>query len=228
MIDGVTSTAAASTATNSTTSTQGNGALDKNAFLQLLIQQLKYQDPLNPMDGTEYSAQLAQFSSLEQLQNINSSLNSSIDANYLLAQSVNNSMSATLIGKDAKIGSNTISNVGQESATIGYELPVDAKNVEVVIKNGAGVKVKTFDNLDTKQGDYKLDWDFTDDNGGKISTGDYTVEINAKSVDGENITPTQYLVGTIDGVKFGNSGTSLVINGQEYSISDIFEILQSE
>jgi flagellar basal-body rod modification protein FlgD len=202
--------------------------LDKDAFLQLLIQQLKYQDPLNPMDGTQYSAQLAQFSSLEQLQNINNSLNNSIDANYLLAQSVNNSMSATLIGKDAKINTDKISNEGQESVTIGYDLPATGKNVKVTIKNEAGSTVKTFTDLDSAQGDYKLDWDFTDDSGKKVSTGDYKVEVSAETTGGEEMTATQYLIGTIGGVRFGSSGTSILVNGLEYSISDIFEILQNE
>ncbi|MCL2461138.1 MAG: flagellar biosynthesis protein FlgD [Defluviitaleaceae bacterium] len=51
-----------------------SNSLDKNAFLSLLITQLRYQDPLNPMDDTQFVAQMAQFTSLEQMQNMNKSI----------------------------------------------------------------------------------------------------------------------------------------------------------
>lgn len=66
--------------------------LDKDAFFKLLITQLKYQDPLTPMDNTEFIAQMAQFSSLEQMVNMNKNL-----SQFLRIQSL--SEGATLIGK---------------------------------------------------------------------------------------------------------------------------------
>ena len=61
------------TSTSSETRTPNN-SLDKNAFLNLLVTQMKYQDPLNPSDDKEYMAQMAQFSSLEQMQNVAKSM----------------------------------------------------------------------------------------------------------------------------------------------------------
>ena len=65
MVDPITS----SSVNAATTTAQGKSSLGKDDFMKLMISQLKNQDPLNPMDGTEFSAQLAQFSSLEQLSN---------------------------------------------------------------------------------------------------------------------------------------------------------------
>jgi len=84
-----------SSAASALSGVPANQNLDKEAFLQLLVTQLKNQDPLSPMDNTEFVAQLAQFSSLEQLSNMNSSLQS----NALVTQSMNNSVMAELIEK---------------------------------------------------------------------------------------------------------------------------------
>jgi len=208
--------------------TESKSSMDKDAFLNLMIAQLKNQDPLEPMDGSDYSAQLAQFSSLEQLQNINQSLNTSIDANYLLAQSVNNTMTAALIGKNAKIAQDTITFDGQKGNSIGYHLPAQASKVEVKIYDEAGKVIKTFTDLDTEKGEYKLSWDFTDDTGKKINSGEYRFEVKAKAMDGSDMTTAQYLIGKIDGVRYSNNGTSILINGVEYQVSDVFEILDNE
>ena len=112
MVDGITSQ---STTTTNQSANVKNGTLGKDDFLKLMIAQLKNQDPLNPMNGTEYAAQLAQFTSLEQLTNLNANVSKSIDTNYVLTQSINNTLAATLIGKEVKINGNTIQNNGQES-----------------------------------------------------------------------------------------------------------------
>lgn len=63
-------------AVSNNTTTNSNSSLDKEAFLQLLATEMKYQDPLEPTSNTEYMSQLAQFSTVEQLQNMNSTFNS--------------------------------------------------------------------------------------------------------------------------------------------------------
>jgi len=76
--------------------------LSKDDFLKLFTMQLRYQNPLNPMDNTEFTAQLAQFSTLEQLQNMNTQI-----SDLLLSQnSLQNMMTSNLIGKQVKISSN--------------------------------------------------------------------------------------------------------------------------
>ena len=82
--------------TQSTTTTSGSNDLDKNAFLQLLVTQLRCQDPLEPMDDREFIAQLAQFSSLEQLQNMNSNLGFFMDLTIL-------QQASNLVGKEVDV-----------------------------------------------------------------------------------------------------------------------------
>lgn len=208
--------------------TKSKSDLDKDAFLKLMIAQLQNQDPLEPLDGTDYSAQLAQFSSLEQMQNINDTLNMNLDANYLLTQSITNTMTAGLIGKEVKIAGDTVTFEGQDETTIGYDLVAPAHEMEIKIYDKYGNDIKTFNDLDLEAGQYKLNWDFTDDKGNKVPVGDYRVEIKAKGQSITDMDVAQYFVGVIDGVRYSPNGTSIVVNGLEYKVSDVFEVVEAK
>lgn len=201
-----------------------SSVMGKDDFLNMLITQLKYQDPLDPMDGSQFAAQLAQFSSLEQLTNINDTLNYSIDANYYLTQSINNTLAATLIGRDVKLLRNDFQYSGQEQQTIGYNLTSNAVNVTVKIYNEGGALVKTIEDAPGASGENKLNWDFTDNDGNTVPEGKYTFEVEA--IDGNDLTVSaeKFVLGQIDGVKFTSDGTVLVVNGAEYYLSDILEL----
>ncbi len=222
MLDPIT----AATQTNTATVTNKN-ILGKDDFLKLMIQQLKNQDPLNPADGTQYAAQLAQFASLEQLTNLNKSIQESVNSNYTLTQSINNTLVATLIGKDVKIGGNALTLSGQQSVTLGYTLPSAAQKVSIKIYDYQGALVRTIDGAPTAVGENKISWDSSDNNGGKLPDGKYTFEVEALNSNGEKIAASLFKEGLIDGVRFGSQGTVLLVNGAEYSISDILEILNS-
>ena len=101
-------------ATTTTTTASAKNVLGKDDFLKMMIAQLKHQDPMNPMDGTAFTAQLAQFSSLEQLQNVNTQLTSFTKQQ----QALGNSQAVNLIGKQVLAKGNTVSVDGS---------PVDAR-----------------------------------------------------------------------------------------------------
>jgi flagellar basal-body rod modification protein FlgD len=227
MSNGVTNISFGGTNTNGTTNTKGKSELGKDDFLKLMIAQLKNQDPTEPLDSSAYASQLAQFSSLEQLTNINTSLNSSLDANYLLTQSINNTMAASWIGKDAKLEGNVLTNNGQENISLGYNLPAEASNVTIKIYNKSGALVKTIENCEKSTGNHKLFWDFYDNNGVKLPNGDYTFQVEAKTMDGKSMTVESYRIGTIESIKYTSNGTIIMIGNVGYSLSDITEILNS-
>ncbi len=89
------STADINTTNTGTTAKSGTNTLDKDAFLKLFTTQLRYQDPLNPMDSTAFLTQMAQFTSLEQLYNVNTNLTNMVSSQNTLLQG----MSVNLIGK---------------------------------------------------------------------------------------------------------------------------------
>ncbi|HLP17815.1 MAG TPA: flagellar hook capping FlgD N-terminal domain-containing protein [Bacteroidota bacterium] len=220
-----TTSAIGSTATAaSATAAANKNILGKDDFLKLLIQQLKYQDPLNPMNGAEYAAQLAQFSSVEQLSNINDSLKVSIDANYLLSQSVNNTLSASLIGKDVKLSASTFAYDGKTDVSLGYTLPGAVGNVAVDVYNDKGEVVRELKGGDLSAGDHEMTWDGKNDAGVQMTDGKYTFKVKAVDDKGSAVTANQFIWGTIDSVRFTTQGTVVVINKTEIPLSNILEV----
>lgn len=207
---------------------KGKDSLGKDDFFRLMITQLKNQDPLNPTDGTQFSAQLAQFSSLEQLSNMNDALKQSLDANYLLAQSVNNTMAVSLIGKEIKLNGGSIKYNGENSIVLGYDLPADARTVTVDIYDSQGTLVKSFEQSSISSGVHKLSWDFTDNNGNKLQTGSYKFEVNAKDYNNSEITAGIFKMGLINSVRYTEQGTKVLVGNTEYDLSDISEIFGTE
>ncbi|GAB6281332.1 MAG: flagellar hook capping FlgD N-terminal domain-containing protein [Ignavibacterium sp.] len=204
--------------------TQAKSVLGKDEFLKLLMTQMKYQDPLNPMEGTEYAAQLAQFSSVEQLTNIQSTLDEMVNSNYLLSQSITNTMSASLIGKGVKLDGGKFEYNSQDEIMLGYNLPQDAKNVKIEIYDSNGRLVKSIENASNQKGDNKLSWDFSDNNGEKVPIGEYTFSVKAKDFNDSDLSVNLFKYGIIDAIKFTDNGTFLVVDSVEYSLADVTEI----
>ena len=207
-------------ATNTQTA---KNTLGKDDFLNLLITQMQNQDPMDPMSGSDYAAQLAQFSSLEQLTNINTSLTQSIGMNSVLSSSINNALAATFIGKDVRAAADSFQYQATGPAKLGYTLSFPAQSVTVKVYNGAGTLVKTIKGS-TDQGDNALTWDGTDDNGQAVGSGAYTFQVEATDASGAVVASKSYIYGTVSGVRYKSDGTVFVIDGLEIPLSDILEI----
>lgn len=110
--------------------TINNSILDKNAFLKILTVQLSNQDPLNAKDNTEYIAQMAQFSSLEQMQNLNNTMEK-----FFISQKLSQAIS--LIGKNVDVfDNNSILNFNVESVRlIGNEVFLISKDYKFNLDN---------------------------------------------------------------------------------------------
>ncbi|HTX18046.1 MAG TPA: flagellar hook capping FlgD N-terminal domain-containing protein [Bacteroidota bacterium] len=221
-IPSVTSTPA-STAASQTGTTP---VLGEDDFLKLLTMQMQYQDPMNPMSGTEFASQLAQFSSVEQLTNINSELAQSISANTVLTQSINNDLAATFIGKDVRATTNSFQYTGTGDVKLGYTLPTDADTASVTISDAYGNVVRTIKGAPTGSGDDTFSWDGKDDAGNVVAAGKYTFSVQAAGSDGGAITASPFVYGTVSGIRFKSDGTVFVVDGVEVPLSDILEITE--
>ena len=198
--------------------------MDRDAFLNLLITQLQNQDPLNPTDSTEFTAQLAQFSSLEQLGNVNDNL---IQLQNFQA-SINNSQAVSLIGKEIMANGNSFQLTDGRPAGCDFEIDENAAVVVVSIYDHTGEYVTSFDGQNLTAGQQTLYWDGTDKNGNPAAPGNYTFEIMAADVDGNNIQTTTFFSGTVNKVVFENNTTYLFAGGQKVALGDVIQVSAPE
>jgi flagellar basal-body rod modification protein FlgD len=211
------------TTSTSSSSSADSTTLGKDAFLKLLITQLQHQDPLNPADSTEFTAQLAQFSSLEQLSNVNENLAS-------LKQyeaSINNAQAVSFIGKDIVSKGNTIQMTSGQPVACEFELDNAAKRVVVSIYDSTGGFVKDVVATGLNAGRQTVTWDGKDRNGNTAADGAFTFEVQAEGSGKEAVGATTYSRGTVSGVTFQDGITYLTLGNGKVAIGDVVQITQA-
>jgi flagellar basal-body rod modification protein FlgD len=174
------------TATTGATGTSStDGTLDQAAFLKLMTTQLQTQDPFNPVDNTQMVAQMAQFSSVAGISQMNTTL-SSIQAS-LAGSRVGDA--ASWIGRSALVNSDTATPLGDGSYRGQLTLPSDATNVGIsfVDANGSVVHSQTLGAQ--AKGDVNFSWDGKDPSGNVTANGPLKIVVTAANTDGQ-ITPT--------------------------------------
>lgn len=194
--------------------------LGKDDFLNLLITQLQYQDPLNPADSTEFTAQLAQFSSLEQLDNVNTNL----EQLQNFQASTNNSQAVSLLGKDITANGNYLQLSDGGPVGCDFSLERDAAAVVVSVYDSTGGFVNSFESQNLAAGEHTLSWDGTDENGNPAADGNYTFEIQAADANGQDITTQTFFRGTVEKVTFENNTPFLISKDQKIALGDIIQV----
>lgn len=206
------------------TETKKNDALGKDDFLKLLVTQLQYQDPLNPADSAQFTAQLAQFSSLEQLGNINDNLGGL----QLSQTALNNSQAVNFIGKTVTSFGNSMQLTDGISGDLQFKLGADAKAVFMNIYDAAGNYVKTIESGALSAGEQTLNWDGTDQDGNKVYDGAYTFEVSAVDSDDNMVNTTTFTSGRITGVTFKNGDLCLLAANKEIPVDTVIQVTEDD
>jgi flagellar basal-body rod modification protein FlgD len=216
----VTSVSEVYSQSTTTTGSTDESVLDKDDFLTLLVAQLQHQDPLNPSDSTEFTAQLAQFSSLEQLQNINDTL-----ANFEVYQStLNNIEAAGFIGSTITAAGNTLIVSEGVADDISVELGDDCASAYIKIYDSSGEFVTDIDAGRLAEGTHTIEWDGTDEYGNPVDDGLYTFSVMAVDANGDSVASTSYISGTVTGIDYRSGETLLLVGDQEVAISSLVRI----
>jgi len=200
------STAGTSSSATATNPTPG-GAMGKDAFLKLLIAQLQNQDPMNPMQGDQMATQLAQFSSLEQLQEINANLTSQSTAGGTLLGAVQSTSAISSIGHVVTALGNQLTVGGADGATsVQATLASDAAKSTLHIYDSSGTEVATASMGSEKGGMQTFNLGSLTSG---LSAGTYTYKIDAVDGNGQAVNVQTYTTARIDGVSTGANGLVL-------------------
>ena len=201
-----------------------NNVMDKNDFLKLFVEQLKNQDPMNPMENYEVASQLAQYSSLEQLVNVNDNFKKFLDLTSMNAyfQGVN------LIGKNVEYSGDKLDyDPAKESVLkIKFNLNEDAPKVNVNIYDKDDMYVRTLSLENAQKGDNSVEWDGKDKAGKQVEKGLYHYEVIGFNGDGEEIKYEPFGKGIVESIRYDkeNSEALIKVNGEEVDITKISNV----
>ncbi len=199
-------------------------SLGKDDFLNLMITKLKYQDPMKPMDDEDFIAQLAQFSTLEQMNNIAEGIASSNQWDFLQMQSINNSMATGLIGKDIIANYEGFLVDGEKIPVINFTAKEFAKEITFTIKDEQGNVVANLKSSDVLPGVNQIEWDSKDNFGNTVDNGYYKIEVKATGSNGNPFKPSLSLIGTVESIAYRDGGAYLRVNGTEIALGDVTSV----
>ena len=171
------------------------------------------------MENTEFTAQLAQFSSLEALTDMSESINQM----SFLQGSLNNIQALSFIGKEVSAQGNILHYDG-EDVGINFSLDEDSADVKVHIYTQNGTRVRTIDIGEASNGDLEYTWNGTDDSGEAVGSGRYAFTVEAVDYNGQSVSSTSYALGEVTGVRYDDGITYLIIGDKEVTISDVDKI----
>ena len=199
--------------------TKKNDELGRDSFLTMFLAQLKNQDPLNPMDGQEFAAQLAQFTSLEQLFNVNENLEAmktSQDRNSLF-------QALDFIGKEIEAGGNVLSLEQDQTAKGGFTIGERAF-CTVMVYDENGTPVRGISLGEFQAGPHNFVWDGADDSGNKVEEGPYGFDIKAVTSSGDRLPAETRVIGKVTRVNLEGESPVLYLRDLPVGLSQVLDI----
>lgn len=217
------STASQASALIQTQSQQNQAKLedDLNKFLNLLVTQLKNQDPLEPMDATEFTSQLVQFASVEQQIYQNSNLEKLVEAAHVTQVS----NLANYLGTTIEAQTDYM-NLLNSAATFSFNLLDQASANSITIKDAAGTTVRTLTG-DLTTGRHEITWDGKDDNANQLEDGMYSFAVNALNKDGVSIEYSRSVIGRVTAAGSDAGSVRLYLGDVKVSLDDILSVKET-
>lgn len=198
------------TVDSASSATTNKQSLGQEQFLKLLTTQLTHQDPMKPMESGDFLGQMAQFSTVSGIQDLQASFKN-------FAESINSGQAlqaASLVGRQVLVPSGNAVLSGKDGGKIqgNFELPSSASDVKVrIIDPSTGMPVKEINFGTQKSGKVSFDWDGLDSNGTMSKYGLYKVEASA-TIDGKNTVLDTNVRASVESVTMASGSNGLQVN----------------
>lgn len=199
---------------------KGSTQLGKNEFLTLLITQLRYQDPINPSKPEEFASQLAQFTSLERMQNIEDILTSQSGTDALTTLAAKANLGASFIGRQVLAAGNTLEVTADGPATATVDLGTGGGKTSVTVYDESGKEVLTRNIGFRSAGRQELAL-------GDLPAGTYTYAVTCTSATGSDTPVQTYTTGIVDGVSFTGGTVVLKAGSLTFPLDNVVEVEQA-
>lgn len=189
-------------------------AIGQTDFLNMLVAQLKNQDPLDPMSNDRFAVDLSQFAQVEQLIGIKEQLGKGSSGSGTDFTSL-----ASYLGHEVKLNSSTLTVKNKNAGFLKFDLDQDTDPVMIDIKNAeSGEVLKTLNLNAQKAGPYTVSLEDID-----LPNGDYSFGVHGTGADGAEVTVDAKVAGVVTGFVPGDE-PKLIIGGKQYNPSDILEV----
>jgi flagellar basal-body rod modification protein FlgD len=219
IIDVINGTGAAGSSSQ-TSGTKKKDQLGQNEFLQLMLAQLKNQDPFKAMDPSQFLGQLAQFGTVTGIQDMQAAFTSLSDA----MRSSQVLDGASMVGRDVLVPSDTVTLHADGTVKGSIDVPKGLTGLTVNIRDSAGALVRRM-TLPTDSGNHEFTWDGLRDDGTRAAAGDYDIEAIG-SLDGQSGSLEMLFSSRINSVTIDSSG--LVLNTNDLGarpLSDVRRVM---
>lgn len=198
---------------------QSASKLGRDDFLQIFLAQLRHQDPINPMEGTEFTAQLAQFTSLEQLFNVNENL----EAIKTVQDDASRFEALSLMGKEIQAEGSTLSLTAGSEAKGKFQIGGNA-SCTVIIVDGVGNPIRQIPLGRLGAGQHDFSWDGRDDSGFLQSSGVYRFEVASASETGSAMRADTLISGRVTRVSLEGSEPKIYVGEIPVGLSQVRDV----
>ncbi len=203
------------------TTTAKKSELDQQAFLNLMVTQLKNQDPMKPMESADFLSQIAQFGTVNGISGLQKSLTTMSSA-LTSSQAL---QASTMVGRDVVIPRDNFSFITGSKAPLSAVLPSAASNVNVSIADSSGQTVFHTSLGAKPAGALDFSWNGVRDNGQPAASGKYTVKMSA-NIDSVPTALTPAVTARVDSVSLGRNGLPPTLNVNGYGAVDMADVLE--
>jgi flagellar basal-body rod modification protein FlgD len=196
------------------------GKMGKDEFIKLLLAQMRHQDPLNPMKGEELAVQLAQFSSVEQLMNLNAAVARQEGVQGAIVDALNGNSALSTIGRTVTAIGNQV--VVPESSSVDVVVGGSGGEATLRILDASGKEVGTRPLGVLAGGRQSIELGSLADT---LPPGAYTYSVEVRDSSGKPVPVQTFVTGRVDGVRYGSAGPVVTAGPLQIPIGSIVEIV---